>query len=297
MTAPSHATPWHALLPPVTAKVDCAGSSHELRWADGRLQAASHPDAESELVLAALGGDQPECIRLVQAWGAHSDDLDVFAIGPRSADDELTLPPEEFFPGPGGWLGRSATLVAHSSAMSVTSISSRSGSGAGRSRRTVGRISAGHPGRATRDDLLDLFGLGPEFAFRLIGTVAASWTDREPNAARPALIAALTGRLAPAAAAWLGTDPERVRADPHDGPGWGTLAAQDGELHARLPVGWLASVWAPGLSVVDGRLVVGVTEAAWPTAQVLAVRRPGDDPTPLSVTRRSQFRRNPRWST
>jgi hypothetical protein len=93
--------PWWAALPPVTAKTGCGGRTHTLRWAEGRLTAPDHPDAESELVLGALGGEQPRCIELVRAWGEHGDDLDALAIGPRTAADELDLPIED--PMPRGW--------------------------------------------------------------------------------------------------------------------------------------------------------------------------------------------------
>jgi hypothetical protein len=100
-------------------------------------------------------------------------------------------------------------------------------------------------------------------------------------------VAALAGRLAPAAAAWLGIDPDLVDVVPHDGPGWGRLdlrgAGSERRLSAALPVGWLASVWAAGLAVTDGHLVVEVTEAAWPDAAVLGVPEPGADPVTLNV--------------
>ena len=41
--------------------------------------------------MAALGGETSRCLELVQAWGAHADDLDVLALGPRSAADEVTV--------------------------------------------------------------------------------------------------------------------------------------------------------------------------------------------------------------
>jgi hypothetical protein len=143
-----------------------------------------------------------------------------------------------------------------------------------------------------RAGLLSVLALGAEFQFRLSATVAAAWADggsRAGDAAarRPALLAALTGRLAPAARAWLGIDPDLVDAAPHEGPGWGRLESSgtggEQRLSAALPVGWLASVWAPGLAVVAGHLVVAVTEAAWPDATVLGVRGPGSEPVPLPV--------------
>jgi len=62
--------------------------------------------------------------------------------------------------------------------------------------------------------------------------------------------------------------------------------ATGGDLSAALPVGWLASVWAPGLAVVGGRLVVEVTGGSWPVLQVRSVSQPGREPEPGTATRR-----------
>ena len=109
------------------------------------------------------------------------------------------------------------------------------------------------------------------------------------------LEAALAGRLAPAAQTWLGVDPNLVDArllelaPPAASPatGWGRLqvtGSGDGvRLDATLPVSWLATVWAPGLAVVAGHLVVAVEQAAGPDATVLAVPAPGRDPVRLCV--------------
>ena len=83
--------PWWATFGPAEATWRCSGLQHRLRWEAGRLTAPDHPEAEGELVLGALGGDQPECIRLLRAWGEHSDDLDVLMLGPRSSADTLTV--------------------------------------------------------------------------------------------------------------------------------------------------------------------------------------------------------------
>jgi len=143
-----------------------------------------------------------------------------------------------------------------------------------------------------RTELFSLLALGREFQLRLSATVAAAWADGgsragDRDAARPALVAALAGRLAPAAQAWLGVDPGRVDVFLHEGEGWGRLAlsgtGRDRGLSAALAAGWLASVWAAGLAVTEGHLVVAVKEAAWPDATVLAVPEPGADPVILKV--------------
>jgi hypothetical protein len=60
-------------------------------------------------------------------------------------------------------------------------------------------------------------------------------------------------------------------------------AGRDRRLRAALPTGWLASVWAAGLAVTAGHLIVAVTEAAWPEATVLGLPEPGADPVILEV--------------
>jgi hypothetical protein len=312
--------PWWALLPPADVLVSCGDAEHRLRWADGRLTALDHPDAEEELVLAALGGDRPGCVDLIESWGRRSDDLQVLAVAPRSAADELMLTAEaaDGPAGPGafgggGWFayapltahtypahrvwawprrpGPTAAMLAARRQMAVAAITSRRAvgrrAGARGARWQQARDDAGRAA-GRRAELLSLLALGPGFQLRLSATVAAAWADGGSrasgrDAARPALIAALAGRLAPAAQAWLGIDPGRVDVSLQEDAGWGGLALAGGRLDAALPVGWLASVWAPELAVVAGHLVVAVTEAAWPAATVLGVPGPGADPVILKV--------------
>jgi hypothetical protein len=154
--------------------------------------------------------------------------------------------------------------------------------------------------RAERLELLILLALGPAFHLALSGTVAASFAPGGSRAAevpghRPELEVALTGRLALAAEAWLGVDPDLVDVrlpggdggDGGDQDGWGELelagSGAGPRLHAVLPVAWLAAVWAPGLAVVGRYLVVAVERAAYPEATVLAVAAPGRDPVRLTV--------------
>jgi len=362
----------------VSVRVPCGSGTHQLRWEQGRLIAADHPDAEAELVLAALGGDRAECIELTEAWGGRSDDLEVLAVGPRSAADELTITRDEIdrlrlsgpgwfvragtggtmrgpswmaFPsgrgtgprGPGstgfwpaayarGLLGGRYRLFTRAAAMRRQAAYSRAGQrlassvnvsrsaptsaalisagGQGVRRGVVRGNPAGQEfqrGRARQAELLSLLTLGPEVALRLTATVAAAWADGGSRAGdratqRPALVAALAGRLAPAAAAWLGIGPDQVEVTLHEDPqykdpqhsgalhfgaGWGELAmtgsGSDRKLRAALPAAWLASVWAAGLAVVGGHLIVAVREAAWPEVTVLGVREPGADPVILKV--------------
>jgi hypothetical protein len=292
--------PWWAALRPAETRISCGTGQHALRWADGRLTAADHPDAEGELVLAALGGDKAECVAVVEAWGAHRDDLDVLALGPRSPADELAVTWDMVQDlrsmlshrqgrmtgrAYSGWVGRPP--VARPAAQRIRSMPMRHLS------PEAERV------QARRADLLSLFALGRDFQLALAGEVAAAWSapGRRPGgpatsppapahdlaAARPALTAALTGRLAPVAAAWLGIEPDQVQASPHEGPGWGRAELDGSTLRAALPVSWLARVWAAGCPVVGGHLVVDVLDAAWPQARVSGLREPGAEPAVLSI--------------
>lgn len=237
---------WHQSLPPAEASVPCGEGTHTIRWEAGRLTLPDHPDAEAELVLGALGGDRPACLSLAETWDAHAGDLAVLAAGPRSADDRVTV-----------------------------------------SRELAVRYRDQDPAAA---GILGLMALGPEFQFRLSGAVAAAWAGGERAGQRaehrPELAAALTGRFAPAAAEWLGIDAEGVTVAPHEGPGWGTLGLTgDGRLTGALPVEWLAGVWACGLALAGGHLVVSVTEPGYPRARVLALPEPGAAPVPLEIDR------------
>lgn len=295
---------WHAL-PAVESWVPCGSGMHPVRWADGTFGLPAHPDAEAERVLAALGGEKAGCVELAETWSRHADDLEVLAIGPRSPADTITVTWDDVAdfragqlggphrvqhfpgrPGPGPRTGPMMPGPITSGPAAVPGGGPRSWRAPARDPRQdeMDRLRSRHL------DLLSLLALGPAFQFGLSGTVAAAWSDggaraRERSAHRPALEAALTGRLAPAAAGWLGIDPDLVDVRLHDGPGWGRLelTGPGPELRASLPVGWLSSVWAGGLAVTSGHLVVAVQRATWPDATVVAVPEPGHAAVILNV--------------
>ena len=82
---------WFDCLPSCEAHVPCGQGRHIVRWEAGALRLPSHPDAEAELVLAALGGEKARCVELAEAWGRHAEDLSVLAIGPRGPADEIAV--------------------------------------------------------------------------------------------------------------------------------------------------------------------------------------------------------------
>ena len=144
--------------------------------------------------------------------------------------------------------------------------------------------------------MLSLLALGYGFQVRLIGQVAAAYAgplDDQAHQAdggvrvRPALVAAIAGRLAPVAESWLGIDPDQVEVSLHAGRSWGSSGltgyGADRRLRVSLPAGWLASVWACGLALAGRHLVVAVERPGWPDARVLGLRAPGAEPELLDV--------------
>jgi hypothetical protein len=265
--------------------VPCGEGTHTLRWAAGTVQLPSHPDAEAELVLAALGGEKPGCVRLAEIWGRHTEDLSVLAIWPRGGDDQVTV----------GWDSVPDPQQARQPGWTTL--------GAGRVPHAAGQLP---PGRASMQaemertaqrtaDMLSLLALGPGFQLRLSGHVAAAHAATP----KPAQEAALSGRLALVAEKWIGIDPDQVKASLHTGDGWGTAGmsgrGEERELTFTLPASWLASVWACGLALVGRRLAVEVTRPGWPEAQVLALPAPGADPVPLDVHGTADADGNPVW--
>jgi hypothetical protein len=292
--------PWFACLPSCEARVPCGQGTHGLRWEAGSLRLPEHPDAEAEAVLAALGGEKAWCVEVAQAWQRHTSDLSVLAIGPRGPADEIAVGWDDVTAaqaGPPGGLAMPGVFPA----LQVTR------------RPAGGQHPAGlHPSvpvaaqlrrrraqeeldqlRRRRTDLLSLLALGYGFQVRLAGQVAAAHADAAGDAdgiegpARPALVAAITGRLAPVAERWLGIDPDQVVVSLHAGPGWGSVEltgrGEQRRLRVALPAWWLARVWAGGLALVDRHLVVAVERAGWPGARVLGLRAPGAEPEPLDV--------------
>jgi hypothetical protein len=313
---------WFDSLPAALATVPCGSGTHTVRWEAGQLTLPSHPDAEAELVLGALGGGKPACVTIAETWAGHEADLAVLAAGPRCAADRVSVGWEEVaqqraqLPGglpqamslrpanPAPWAGGPGGPGAPGAPGAPAAPGApRPGQAPGRPQAAAAvqavlgvPASALGPGMAEnirrvqrRLEVLELLALGSALQFRLSGAVAAAWAERdranERAALRPQFAAALTGRFAPVAQEWLGIDPDAVTVTPHEGPGWGTMeltgSGRDRRLRVALPVGWLATVWACGLAVVDGHLVVAVDQPGYPRARVLGL--PAPDAGPVTI--------------
>jgi hypothetical protein len=280
---------WFTSLPPCETLVPCGQGRHSVRWEAGELRLASHADPGAELVLAALGGDKARCVEIAEAWRRHTADLTVLGIGPRGPADEVAVTWDDVDaagqaerggswgwggPGAAGWRLASPPRAA----MARAAI-----------RHQQHQQEAGEASQR-RLDMLSLLALGTGFQVRLAGHVVAAHADRLDEhgySIRPALKAALAGRVALVAEQWLGIDPDQVEVSLHRGAGWGsaelTGRGEQRRLRVGLPAWWLARVWACGLALTGRHLVVAVERAGWPTAQVLALRAPGAEPVSLSA--------------
>jgi hypothetical protein len=269
--------------------VPCGQGRHAVRWEAGELRLASHADLEAELVLVALGGETTRCVEIAEAWRRHTADLTVLGLGPRSAADEVAVSWDDVDAaaqaarggagGPGRWGWRLASPPR--AAMARAAI------------RHQQYQEEAEDASQRRLDMLSLLALGTGFQVRLIGQVVAAHADRldEPDehgySIRPALKAALAGRVALVAEQWLGIDPDQVEVSLHGHEGWGSVEltgrGEQRRLLVSLPVWWLARVWACGLALTGRHLVVAVERAGWPDAQVLALPAPGAEPVSLSA--------------
>ena len=287
--------PWFVCLPGCETQVPCGPGRHVVRWEAGAFRLPDHPDPEAELVLAALGGERARCVEVAEAWARHADDLTVLGIGPRGPADEIVVGWEDMDaaaqagasgPVPYGLPRPAPMRLASPPAAAIARASAR---------RTQFEEEREHV-RLRRNDMLSLLALGYGFQARLIGQVVAAHAarlddpemrDERGRTVRPTLVAGLVGRLLPVAEDWLGIGPGQLDVSLHDGPGWGSveLTGSGGKqrLRVSLPAWWLARVWACGLALTGGHLVVAVERAGWPDARVLALRAPGAEPVLLDV--------------
>jgi hypothetical protein len=293
---------WFTCLSRCEAAVPCGSGRHVVRWEAGALRLDSHADPEAELVLAALGGEKARCVTVAEAWARHAADLTVLSVGPRGLDgivvgwEDVDTATQA---GPGIAVGQGGILPANRPGQGpVRQPSMMLAAAMARASAQRSQLLQEHAeARQRRTDLLSLLALGPAFQVRLAGQVVAAHAGRldEPDeqgrSRRPALTAALEGRLALVAERWIGIDPDYVKASLHAGPGWGsaelTGRGEQRRLRVSLPADWVARVWACGLALVGGHLVVAVDRAGWPDARVLALPAPGADPVLLDVHARA----------
>ncbi len=302
--------PWWAGLPPAEVRLDCSGHPHRLRWAAGQLNAPDHTDLEGEQILSVLAGQGFPCLDVLDLWAQHAADLRVLILTSRGPADPLAV-------------GAPSPSLSASASFSFSASASASRGGMRRGRASYSTLSYGPPDEPD-DGLATLLGLGGVLPDRLAATVIAAWAERlrgaagagaattvgaggggagaagagagagaggagaaDPGAlaaARPALHAALYGRVITTLRSWTGRRdlPVALTMIPED---QSPSLARDGDgIAAQLPFGWLADVWARGLTPCWGRFCLAAAPASAGDGWVLStVALDLGPPRPLTI--------------
>ena len=250
--------PWWRGVPPAVARVTCGGHEHQLRWAAGELLAPGHPDLAGEQILGALAGQRAACLEALDAWAGHAADLRVLVLASRGPADPVAVRPDDS--GTTGWTGMTGRAAAARMQRRRRAMAAVLGGAA---------PASGEPG----DALVTLLSLGGPMQARLTATVAAAWRERlrdgaspadaaAADAARPALHAALYGRVVATLRAWTGQPDLKVSLSMIPEAGQPALARDGDGVAAELPFGWISDVWARGLGTCWDRFCLAATPAA-----------------------------------
>lgn len=263
--------PWWQGIAPAVAQVSCDGRQHQLCWAAGELLAPDHPDLQSEQILSVLAGQRYPCLDALDSWAGHADDLRVMVLASRGPGDPLVASPEDSPYAAPILVGRGAAMMRQR-------------------RAAVTAVMSGARSREPADPLAMLLGLGGPMQARLTATVAASWRERlragaapadaaAAQQARPALHAALYGRILATLRAWTGRPDLPVALTMIPETGEPSLARDGDGVTAQLPFGWINDVWARGLGTCWDRFCL----AAVPAGDGWALSSVGPDLGPPSV--------------
>ena len=147
----------------------------------------------------------------------------------------------------------------------------------------------GGPPFGPADDVVSLLTLGGALFHRLVATVLASWAERtghggpDVEKARPALQAALYGRVVTSMRTWLSSPGLDIELDMIDGSEPASLVRQEGAIHVRLPFSWLSDIWVKDLSIVLGRFSVGPVISGEGHLRVVTVNPDLNDVRPVTI--------------
>jgi hypothetical protein len=256
--------------PRYEAQVQCSGEVHRLQWVSGELTACDHADPEGERALIGLGGESCRCMDLLDGWARHADDLRVLTLSSRGPGDQLQWSYPAAIGGPRSAPG--IPMLHQGPVLRRVAVTSMPVG-----YQIVGRGGTS-PALPSSDQLPFLLALDSGVAARLALTVAATWAERlaggDPRAAaaRPALTAALYGRVASVIRSWFGLSPSAVEVEmisPDEEP---SVSCADRGVRVRLPLVWLVDVWARGMAVTVDHFVVRVLQSDADRWELLAVQ-------------------------
>ena len=257
--------------------VRCEGAQHNLRWSGGTIHLDGHEDAESEAILAALGGNVPDCLVVSRLWE------DALADGGFLAEWSLREQPEQDRP------QRIDVALARLAQEGVQDV-----------------LVELPPRRAARMGLV-LARFPPDLQDRAALSVAEMVIARaHPATAElaPFLARAVRGRARSAFVASLANWREFARPAPLvrfecgvDVTGnrvpevRGALDGRASWCHLQLDLRWMLDVWGPGLAVVSGHFVVAAdpTASRWPRSAVAVRWSSEESATPQAALARAEI--------
>jgi hypothetical protein len=239
---------WHEGLGDAVVEVDCQGELHHIRWHRGRLRLEDHPDVAAEEVMVVLSGgaDRPACLQWLELWRLAVRDGGFLTEWARREE-----------PDPGR-RGRHQVALLRLRREGVQDLLPDLEI---RRAERMGRVLAHFPPelveraalaaaqRLLRQPTLAEDDLAPwlDHAVRVRARSAfvrslAAWRHR----ARPAALVPFTCRVG-------GGAPPRVL---------GRLDGRASWCEVTVDPDWLLEVWARGLAVVDGALVLAAAPAS-----------------------------------
>lgn len=226
---------WSVALGPIEFELDTGAGPHRITWRRGRLALHDH-DVEAEAVLRALGGEPCLCLSVLDAL---RDSLGTAPRGPSPRAIERIRQSPQFA---SMTKAQQDALLAIGRRRSVLAMLPPPMTGVlgqiseVRRERRVRRVSREHRPQQPED--------------RLQGAVAAAAEEAMRRSRRD---------LRPYASLEI----ECWRRRPDEAPLLkGVLDGTGGFLAVSLPVSWLNRVWARGMAVVDGHLVLEVDRPA-----------------------------------
>jgi hypothetical protein len=212
---------------PVSVDVACDGEVHRVTWRAGKLVVENH-DVRAELALAALGGDPPSCVRVLQAWRRVLREPDLGSLWDL----------ESVLDAPRTWRVSPARTVSVGDVVGELPIPLQ----------RVAALAAIVRAHRRWDDAT----LPAATRHRLEHFLASRVRDAIQESLEPMHIYRPHFELHVRCAVAGPADEQAVEFH---------TSQRLGHLHCRLPLWWLVVVWARGLAAIDGATVLDAARA------------------------------------
>lgn len=246
---------WWDAVPAADLVISCSGDRHRLQWSRGEIQLVDHPDLDAELALVALGGDEPACLAHLQLWE------DAVTDGGFLAEwvDEANLTPARL-----SWLAMALERMASEGFHEfLRDLPLKRAERMGHFLHRFPRPWLDRAAVTVSSSVIDGEGVGCVNAPQLLATAVSARLRRSfVHAVGGTHLSVGTAALVPLT---IAVEAERAPSIT------GCLRGADRGVSIEVGPQWLHRVWGAGLSVVDGKLVLGATLAAEPVSEPTAM--------------------------